>query len=82
MNLELVSDLVTDFFSFKMFAARRDLLKEELCDNAANASNVLKQLQQAFDRSRTALESYAASSGVNSPSYHLGRNTELITELN
>ncbi|XP_043062730.1 uncharacterized protein LOC122319470 [Drosophila yakuba] len=69
VHLELVVDLSTDSFLsvFKRFVGRRGLPEKVYSDNATNfvgACNVLKELSEAFHRSRDELSGYAAQSGV------------------
>ncbi|XP_043862236.1 uncharacterized protein LOC122756484 [Drosophila santomea] len=69
VHLELVVDLSTDSFLsvFKRFVGRRGLPEKVYSDNATNfvgACNVLKELSEAFHRSRDELSGYAAQRGV------------------
>lgn len=69
VHLELVVDLSTDAFLnvFKRFAGRRGLPEKIYSDNATNfvgASNVLKDLQTAFEKQKEELQDYAAVRGV------------------
>lgn len=69
VHLDLVTDLSTDAFLnvFKRFIGRRGLPETIYSDNATNfvgASNVLRELQTAFQHNEARLVNFAAERGV------------------